>query len=83
MSAKEIILKLNEIGGANGIGLLDIIENRLAIAKKEAPNALLYDYIIVNRDGAVKEAAAEILACVTAESLKPMANRDVIATYFE
>ena len=29
MSAKEIILKLNELGGANGIGLLDIIENRL------------------------------------------------------
>ncbi|MBP5661760.1 MAG: argininosuccinate synthase [Clostridia bacterium] len=29
MSAKEIILKLNEIGGQNGIGLLDIVENRL------------------------------------------------------
>ena len=29
MSAKEIILALNEIGGANGIGLLDIVENRL------------------------------------------------------
>ena len=29
MSAKNIILKLNEIGGANGIGLLDIVENRL------------------------------------------------------
>ncbi len=29
MSAKQIILKLNELGGANGIGLLDIIENRL------------------------------------------------------
>ena len=29
MTAKEIILKLNEVGGANGIGLLDIIENRL------------------------------------------------------
>ena len=29
MSAKEIILKLNELGGKNGIGLLDIIENRL------------------------------------------------------
>ncbi len=29
MSAKEIILKLNEIGGKNGIGLLDIVENRL------------------------------------------------------
>ena len=29
MSAKDIILKLNDIGGANGIGLLDIVENRL------------------------------------------------------
>ncbi len=28
-SAKDIILKLNEIGGANGIGILDIVENRL------------------------------------------------------
>ncbi|MBR7070716.1 MAG: argininosuccinate synthase [Clostridia bacterium] len=29
MSAKDIILKLNELGGQNGIGLLDIVENRL------------------------------------------------------
>ena len=29
MKAKDIILKLNELGGANGIGLLDIVENRL------------------------------------------------------
>ena len=29
LSAKEIILKLNQIGGRNGIGLLDIVENRL------------------------------------------------------
>lgn len=29
LSAKEIILKLNDIGGKNGIGLLDIVENRL------------------------------------------------------
>ena len=29
MSAKDIILKLNDLGGANGIGLLDIVENRL------------------------------------------------------
>ena len=28
-SAKEIIFKLNELGGKNGIGLLDIVENRL------------------------------------------------------
>ena len=29
LTAKEIILKLNELGGKNGIGLLDIVENRL------------------------------------------------------
>ena len=29
LSAKDIIMKLNEVGGANGIGLLDIVENRL------------------------------------------------------
>ncbi|MCI9448660.1 MAG: argininosuccinate synthase [Clostridiales bacterium] len=29
MSAKQIILKLNEIGGKNGIGIIDIVENRL------------------------------------------------------
>ena len=29
MSAKEIILALNKAGGENGIGLLDIVENRL------------------------------------------------------
>ena len=29
MSAKDIVLKLNEIGGKNGIDLLDIVENRL------------------------------------------------------
>ena len=29
MSAKEIVLKLNELGGKNGIGIIDIVENRL------------------------------------------------------
>ena len=29
MSQKDIVLNLNKVGGANGIGLLDIIENRL------------------------------------------------------
>lgn len=29
MSSKDIILSLNKIGGENGIGLLDIVENRL------------------------------------------------------
>ncbi|MBR2366370.1 MAG: argininosuccinate synthase, partial [Oscillospiraceae bacterium] len=29
MSAKNIVLKLNELGGKNGIGIIDIVENRL------------------------------------------------------
>ena len=29
MSATELVLTLNKLGGANGIGLLDIVENRL------------------------------------------------------
>ncbi len=29
MGAVELVTKLNEVGGANGVGLLDIVENRL------------------------------------------------------
>ena len=48
MSAKEIILALNKLGGENGIGLLDIIENRLVGMKcrgvYETPGgAILYE----------------------------------------
>ncbi len=48
MSAKEIILELNRLGGENGIGLLDIIENRLVGMKcrgvYETPGgAILYE----------------------------------------
>ena len=47
MSAKDIILALNEVGGSNGIGLLDIVENRLVGMKSrgvyETPGgAILY-----------------------------------------
>ncbi len=47
MSAKDIILELNTIGGKNGIGLLDIVENRLVGMKSrgiyETPGgAILY-----------------------------------------
>ena len=52
MSAKDIILKLNAIGGANGIGILDIVENRLVGMKSrgvyETPGgAILYKAIDV------------------------------------
>ena len=48
MDAVDLVLKLNEIGGANGIGLLDIVENRLVGMKSrgvyETPGgAILYN----------------------------------------
>ena len=48
MSPKDIILKLNQFGGENGIGLLDIVENRLVGMKSrgvyETPGgAILYE----------------------------------------
>jgi len=54
MSAKEIILKLNELGGKNGIGLIDIVENRLVGMKcrgvYETPGgAILYLLTIIWR----------------------------------
>lgn len=47
ITPKEIILKLNEVGGANGIGIQDIVENRLVGMKSrgvyETPGgAILY-----------------------------------------
>ncbi|MBO4235087.1 MAG: argininosuccinate synthase [Firmicutes bacterium] len=47
MTAKEIILALNKIGGKNGVGILDIVENRLIGIKSrgvyETPGgAILY-----------------------------------------
>ncbi len=48
MGAVELVAKLNELGGANGIGLLDIVENRLVGMKcrgvYETPGgAILYE----------------------------------------
>ena len=52
MKASDLIRRLNELGGANGIGLLDIVENRLVGMKSrgvyETPGgAILYKAINV------------------------------------
>ena len=59
------------------------ILKRLDTAKHEAPYAFLYDYVIVNRDGKVEDAAAELDAAVTAASLKPEESKDVINTFLK
>ena len=57
MTGKEIILKLNEIGGANGIGLLDIVENRLVGMKSRG--------VYETPGGAILYKAHEVLETIT------------------
>ena len=75
MEPVDIVLKLNEIGGANGIGLLDIVENRLVGMKSrgvyETPGgAILYkahsvlETICLDRDTMHYK---ELVACRFAE----------------
>lgn len=73
---------LSERLHSRGTETEDVIENRLAIARKEAPTALEYDYIIVNRDGEASSAADELYNCVTTDGYRQRSdNRDVIKTF--
>ena len=44
LSATKIVEKLNELGGKNGIGLLDIVENRL-VGMDYTNKELVYFYL--------------------------------------
>lgn len=58
------------------------IQKRLASARREAPYALLYDFIVVNKSGATKQAAEDINSAVRAFSMKPEFHHDVLNTFF-
>ena len=57
MGAVELVEKLNELGGANGIGLLDIVENRLVGMKSRG--------VYETPGGAILYKAHEILETIT------------------
>ena len=57
MDAVDLVLKLNEIGGANGIGLLDIEENRLVGMKSRG--------VYETPGGAILYKAHEVLETIT------------------
>ncbi|MFI3250099.1 MAG: argininosuccinate synthase [Eubacteriales bacterium] len=61
MSAKEIILALNEVGGANGVGLLDVVENRLIGMKCRG--------VYETPAGAILYRAHEVLESITLDKL--------------
>ena len=57
MAPVDIVLKLNEIGGANGIGLLDIVENRQVGMKSRG--------VYATPGGAILYKAHEVLETIT------------------
>ncbi|WP_297211722.1 argininosuccinate synthase [uncultured Flavonifractor sp.] len=57
MKASDIVRKLNELGGANGIGLLDIVENRMTGMKDRG--------VYETPGGAILYRAHEVLEMIT------------------
>ena len=75
MSAKSIILALNEVGGANGIGLLDIVENRLVGIKCRG--------VYETPGGTILYKAHEALETITLDKLTAHKKQELAITYAE
>ncbi|MBR4445412.1 MAG: argininosuccinate synthase [Solobacterium sp.] len=75
MSMKEIILALNEIGGRNGIGLLDIVENRLVGMKSRG--------IYETPGGTILYAAHKYLETITLDKLTAHKKEELALTFAE
>ena len=74
-SAKDIILKLNEVGGANGIGLLDIVENRLVGMKCRG--------VYETPGGAILYAAHEYLETICLDKMTAHKKEELAITFGE
>ncbi|MBQ2708732.1 MAG: guanylate kinase [Clostridia bacterium] len=59
-----------------------VIAGRLATAKKELARLAEYDYIVVNHDGAVDQAAADIIGIVNAEQHRVERSADFADKFF-
>ncbi|MPM98865.1 Argininosuccinate synthase [bioreactor metagenome] len=75
MSVKNIILALNEIGGANGIGLLDIVENRLVGIKCRG--------VYETPGGTILYKAHEALETITLDKMTAHKKAELAITYAE
>ena len=75
MSAKDIILALNALGGANGIGLLDIVENRLVGMKCRG--------VYETPGGAILYAAHQYLETVTLDKMTAHKKQELAITFAE
>ena len=75
MTAKDIILKLNELGGANGIGLLDIVENRLVGMKCRG--------VYETPGGAILYFAHNYLETLTLDKMTAHKKQEIAITFAE
>lgn len=75
MSPKDIILKLNELGGANGIGLLDIVENRLVGMKCRG--------VYETPGGAILYFAHKYLETLTLDKMTAHKKQEISITFAE
>lgn len=75
MSAKNIVLALNEVGGANGIGLLDIVENRLVGIKCRG--------VYETPGGTILYKAHEALETITLDKMTAHKKAELAITYAE
>ena len=75
MSAKNIVLALNEVGGANGIGLLDIVENRLVGIKCRG--------VYETPGGTILYKAHEALETITLDKMTAHKKQELAITYAE
>ena len=59
-----------------------VIANRLAIAEREIKCCLMYDYIVINKQGGAEECASDIVAAVRAENFKPANMYGSVSEFF-
>jgi argininosuccinate synthase len=73
MSAKDIIVKLNALGGQNGIGLLDLVENRLVGMKSRG--------VYETPGGTILYAAHNYLETVTLDKMTAHKKQELAITF--
>lgn len=59
-----------------------VIANRLAIAEREIKCCLMYDYIVINRQGSAEKCADDIAAAVRAENFRPSNMYGDVSEFF-
>ena len=75
MSAKDIIFHLNDLGGKNGIGILDIVENRLVGMKSRG--------VYETPGGSILYKAHSLLESICLDKLTAHKKAELAATFAE